>query len=40
MHCMLPMGVHVRAYVRLRFGRIERVREHCRSHPGQLRLFD
>ncbi len=38
--CMFPKGVHVRAYVRRRFGRWERVREHCRSFPGQLSLFD
>ena len=33
-------NVHVRAYVRLRFGRIEDVCEHWRSWPGQLDLFD
>lgn len=37
--CMFPKGVHVRSYVRFRYGRIERVREHCRSHPGQMSLF-
>ena len=33
-------GVHVRAYVRRRFGRDETVCSHWRSWPGQLRLFD
>lgn len=28
--------VHVRAYVRVRFGKIEYVREHTRSWPNQL----
>lgn len=37
--CRYPMGVHVRRYVRRRFGRLEHVREHCRSYPGQLSLF-
>ncbi len=32
-------SVFVRAYIRLRFGRIENVRQHWRSHPGQLVLF-
>lgn len=36
MYCAFPRGVHVRAYTRHRFGRLESVREHCRSHPGQL----
>lgn len=31
-------GVFVRNYVRFRFGRIENVCEHWRSHPGQLSL--
>lgn len=39
MYCHYPRGVHVRAYVRTRFGRIENVCAHCRSHPGQLALF-
>lgn len=29
-------SVFVRAYVRLRFGRIEQVCQHWRSYPGQL----
>lgn len=29
-------GVFVRQYVRLRFGKIEHVCQHWRSHPGQL----
>jgi len=37
--CAYPKGVHVRPYVRFRFGRIELVREHCRSAPGQMMLF-
>lgn len=32
-------SVFVRAYLRRRFGRLERVCQHWRSHPGQLRLF-
>jgi hypothetical protein len=39
-YCMYPKSVHVRAYVRFRFGRIEHVCEHCRSNPRQLSLFD
>lgn len=31
--------VFVRAYIRLRFGRLENVCQHWRSHPGQLVLF-
>ncbi len=37
--CMHPKGVHVRAYVRFRFGRWENVCEHCRSYPDQMELF-
>lgn len=37
--CMLPRAVHVCMYIRYRRGRLERVREHCRSYPGQLTLF-
>lgn len=33
-------GVHVRAYVRFRFGRLEDVCQHWRSYPGQLVLFN
>lgn len=29
-------SVFVRAYLRFRFGRIEHVCQHWRSHPGQL----
>ena len=32
--CEWPKGVHVTAYVRVRFGRLEFVREHCRSYPA------
>lgn len=39
MHCMYPRAVHVRNYVRVRFGRIEHVCEHCRSYPRQGHLF-
>jgi hypothetical protein len=31
--------VHVCAYVRRRLNRLEHVRQHWRSHPGQLNLF-
>lgn len=31
--------VFVRAYVRIRFGRIEHVRQHWRARPEQLTLF-
>jgi hypothetical protein len=37
--CMFPKAVHVRSYVRVRFGRLEQVCEHCRSFPGQMDLF-
>ena len=37
--CMHPRSVHVRRYVRFRYGRLEDVCEHCRSYPGQLILF-
>lgn len=37
--CMYPKTVHVRAYIRFRFGRLENVCEHCRSCPGQGDLF-
>lgn len=32
-------AVHVPPYVRFRFGKLEHVCEHWRSHPGQLALF-
>lgn len=32
-------AVYVSSYTRFRFGRIEHVRQHWRSHPGQLSLF-
>lgn len=38
--CMFPKAVHVRPYVRYRFGRLEHVCEHCRSYLGQMDLFD
>lgn len=34
-----PKAVHVCAYTRMRNGRLEYVREHWRSWPGQLDLF-
>lgn len=39
--CSYPKVVHVRNYVRYRFGRWEHVCEHCRSFPNhyQLDLF-
>ena len=33
-------SVFVRAYIRLRFGRIENVCQHWRSNPRQLELFN
>lgn len=35
MYCTFPKGVHVSSYVRLRFGRLEHVCEHCRPYPSQ-----
>lgn len=32
-------SVYVREYVRWRFGRLENVTDHYRSHPNQLELF-
>ncbi len=32
-------SVFVNPYVRFRFGRLENVRQHWRSHPNQLTLF-
>lgn len=32
-------SVFVHAYDRFRFGKWEHVRQHWRSHPGQLELF-
>jgi len=37
--CTYPRAVHVRPYVRFRFGKLENVTEHCRSYPNQLDLF-
>ncbi|MFT3720390.1 hypothetical protein [Pseudorhodoferax sp.] len=37
--CSYPRAVHVVAYIRRRFGRLESVREHCRSYPHTLPLF-
>lgn len=34
-----PKSVFVRAYVRLRYGKIENVCQHWRSFPHQLALF-
>jgi len=34
-----PKSVFVRMYVRVRFGRLENVSQHWRSHPNQLALF-
>lgn len=33
-------NVFVRAYIRFRYGRLENVCQHWRSHPGQLELFN
>lgn len=38
--CMYPRAVHVVSYIRYRLGRLEFVREHCRSYPNQLSLFN
>jgi hypothetical protein len=35
-HGREPKAVHVCSYTRMRFGRLEHVREHFRSWPGQL----
>lgn len=32
--CSLPKAVHVCYYTRVRFGKLEYVREHCRSYPS------
>lgn len=40
--CLVCAGlkpVFVRAYTRMRFGRLENVIQHCRSYPGQYSLF-
>lgn len=34
LYCGGDKPVHVCAYVRIRFGRVEYVREHCRSFPN------
>jgi hypothetical protein len=36
---MYSQAVHVRPYIRYRFGWWENVCEHCRSYPGHLCLF-
>ena len=33
LQCKLPRAVHVSPYMRFRRGRLEYVREHCRSFP-------
>lgn len=33
MSCAWPRPVYVRAYIRVRWGRIEQVTAHCRSLP-------
>jgi hypothetical protein len=33
--CSWPKAVHVRMYIRTRNGRLEHVREHCRSYPSE-----
>ena len=35
--CGVDKPVHVNAYTRIRFGRIEFVREYCRANWGSLR---
>lgn len=40
-NCLFCSGwrpVFVRAYTRIRFGRLEYVIQHCRSRPGQHRF--
>ncbi len=37
--CAGRKPVFVRAYTRMRYGRLENVTQHCRSYPGQLSLF-
>jgi len=32
--CSYPRAVHVCAYIRFRHGKLELVREHCRSYPS------
>jgi hypothetical protein len=32
--CNLPKAVHVCAYTRVRFGKLEYVCEHCRTYPS------
>ena len=34
LYCGVDKPVHVRAYIRVRFGRVEFVREYCRSKWG------
>lgn len=36
--CKFPKAVHVRKYIRFRFGKFENVCEHCRSYPNQMQL--
>lgn len=35
LHCAGLKSVFVRAYTRMRLGRLENVIQHCRSLPGQ-----
>lgn len=37
LYCGVDKPVHVRAYTRVRFGRLEYVREHCRRSWGSAR---
>lgn len=39
-YAYLRKSVFVRPYTRFRFGRIESVCQHWRSHPQQLTLFN
>lgn len=39
-YCFYPKAVHVTAYTRTRLGKLEYVREHCRSYPNQQLSLD
>ena len=39
MYHVRKKNVYVRPYTRIRFGKLEDVCQHWRSHPGQLELF-
>jgi hypothetical protein len=37
MHCPIHRPVAVRDYLRVRFGRVEHIRAHCRGLPNRFR---